>query len=84
MTNQLARRHLAAPIVIAQEGGGPAVVRMMRAETCRLVSAICTCLNLHELDSAGRCPVCDSTSCALLAQVRRALLPVQLSTRDRQ
>lgn len=81
-TDQLVRRHLSALIVIAQEGSGPDVARLMRLEICRLVSAICTSLNYHRLDSAGWCPVCDSPHCSLLAQVRRALLPVQLSTKD--
>jgi hypothetical protein len=75
-TDQLVRRHLAALIVIAQEGSSADVVRMMRAETCRMVSAISTCMSLHHLDPSGRCHVCQSTNCGLLALVRRALLPV--------
>ena len=81
-TDQLVRRHLSALIVIAQEGTGADVARMMRSEVCRLVSAICTDLNHHRLDATGWCPVCDSPHCTLLAQVRRALLPIQLSTKD--
>lgn len=77
-TDQLVRRHLAALILISQEGSSADVVRMMRAETCRMVSAISTALNLHRIDAAGRCHICKSTNCGLLALVRRALLPVNL------
>lgn len=76
--DQLVRRHLAALIVVAQQGSDTDVVRTMRAETCRLVSAICTALDPHRPDPAGRCPACASGTCHMLAQVRRALLPVRL------
>ena len=76
-TDRLVRRHLAALLVISQEGTNADVVRMMRAETCRMVSAISTCLSLHHLDPGGR-HVCQSANCGLLALVRRALLPVTI------
>lgn len=80
-TDQLVRRHLAALVLVAQEGSSADVVRMMRGELCRLVSAVCTGLSSHRLDVAGWCQVCDSSHCSLLANVSRALLPINLGNR---
>jgi hypothetical protein len=77
-TDQVVRRHLAALVLIAQEGSSEAIVKMMRSEMCRLVSAVCTALNAHRLDIAGWCQACDSPHCTLLTKVRRALLPITL------
>lgn len=78
VSDQIVRRHLAAVIVIAQEGNDAAVLRMMRAETCRLVSAICVALGKHPLDAAGLCPICAADTCRLREEIRRALLPIRI------
>jgi hypothetical protein len=77
-SDQVVRRHLAAVIVLAQEGTDAAVLRMMRAETCRLVSAICVALGRHPLDAAGLCPVCAVDTCHLRKEIRQALLPINI------
>lgn len=76
--NQLVRRHLAAMVVLTQEGADPDVARLARSEMCRLVSAICTALGPHLPDSSGSCGQCGSPTCLLLNDIRRALLPVHL------
>jgi Fe-S cluster biogenesis protein NfuA len=79
VTDQVVRRHLAALILVAHEGNSEAIVKMMRSEMCRLVSAICTALSSHRLDVAGCCQACDSSHCTLLSKISRALLPVNLN-----
>jgi hypothetical protein len=83
VADQTIRRHLAALVFATQEGGDAEVARLARMEICRLVSAICTALRIHRLDAAGRCTACANDFCVLLAEIRRALLPVRLSTQER-
>lgn len=78
VSDQVVRRHLAAVIVLAQEGNDAVVARLARAEVCRLVSAICVALGRHPLDAAGSCPVCAAGTCRLREEMRRALLPVRI------
>jgi hypothetical protein len=77
-TDQVVRRHLAALVFATQECSDAEVVRLARAETCRLVAAICTALVPHRLDPAGHCEACGAASCPLRNLVRRALLPARL------
>jgi hypothetical protein len=72
------RRHLAAMIVIAQDGEDSDVARLARSEICRLAAAICAALSMHRLHPSGFCGACGRTVCALRGSVRRALLPVRL------
>jgi hypothetical protein len=76
--DQVVRRHLAAMLVLAQEGTDGDVARLARSEMCRLVSAICTALGPHQPDGSGSCGQCGSPTCLLLNDIRRALLPVRL------
>lgn len=78
VNDQKVRRHLAAMAFAAQEGADHEVVRLARAEMCRLVSAICTALSPHRINPAGSCVLCCSPSCSMRAEIRRALLPVRL------
>ncbi len=75
MADREVRRHLAAIVVVAQQGTEMDVARMARSEMCRVVSAILASLRTHELESNGECAVCGSSECLLLNHIRRALLP---------
>ncbi|MGH3863544.1 hypothetical protein [Actinokineospora sp.] len=75
--DQAVRGHLAALVIIIQQGDDDEVCLAARSEICRLVSAVCTALSPHRLDSRGHCALCGP-DCELLNRLSRALLPVRL------